>query len=50
MVVGKKVYVLKGDKNEIDKLAGQRATVKGEVSGNTVTVQSIAAAKKRTKS
>lgn len=50
LVVGKKVYVLKGDKTEIDKLAGKRATVKGSVSGNTVTVESIAAAKKGTKS
>jgi hypothetical protein len=50
LVVGKKVYVLKGDKTEIDKLAGQRATVKGSVSGNTVTVESIAAAAKGTKS
>jgi hypothetical protein len=45
LVVGKKVYVLKGDKTEIDKLAGKRATVRGSVSGNTVTVESIAAAK-----
>lgn len=50
LVVGKKVYVLKGDKAEIDKLAGKRATVRGSVSGNTVTVESIAAPKKGTKS
>lgn len=50
LVVGKKVYVLKGDKAEIDKLAGKRATVKGSVSGSTVTVESIAAPKKGTKS
>lgn len=50
LVVGKKVYVLKGEKTEIDKLAGKRATVKGSVSGNTVTVESIAAAGKGTKS
>ena len=44
LVVGKEVYVLKGDQTAIDKFAGNRATVKGAVSGNTVTVQSIAAA------
>lgn len=50
LVVGKKVYVLKGDKAEFDRLAGKRATVKGAVTGNTVAVESIAAAKKGTKS
>ena len=50
LVVGKKIYVLKGDKAAIDKLAGERATVKGSVSGDTVTVQSIRAAKKATRS
>ena len=45
LVVGKEVYVLKGDQAEIDKLAGKRATVKGSVKGNIVTVESIAAAK-----
>jgi hypothetical protein len=44
VVVGKEVYVLKGEQAAIDKFAGNRATVKGAVSGNTVTVQSIAAA------
>jgi hypothetical protein len=48
LVVGTKMYVLKGDKAAIDKLAGERATVNGTVSGDTVTVQSIAAAKKAT--
>lgn len=46
LVVGKTVYVLKGSQADIDKLAGKRATVKGSVSGNTVTVESIAATKK----
>lgn len=43
LVVGDKVYALKGDKKEIDKFAGEKATVKGEVSGSTVTVASISA-------
>lgn len=45
LVVGQKVFVLKGDQADIDKLAGKRATVKGPVNGNIVTVESIAAAK-----
>lgn len=49
LVVGKKVYVLKDDHAVIDKFAGERATVKGAVTGNVVTVQSIAAAKQGTK-
>lgn len=49
LVVGKDVYVLKGDQAAIDKFAGERATVKGAVNGNVVTVQSIAADKQGTK-
>ena len=49
LVAGKKVYVLKGDQADIDKLAGKRATVKGSMNGNIVTVESIAAAKQGTK-
>src|SRR5579883_1479784 len=41
-----KVHPLKGDKAEIDKHAGERATVKGTLDGNAVTVQSITNAKK----
>jgi hypothetical protein len=36
---------LKGDKAQFDKFAGQNVTVKGTLSGSTVTVESIAAAK-----
>lgn len=42
LVVGKKVYTLKGDKSELDKYAGEKVTVKGTVSGDTVTAQSVA--------
>jgi preprotein translocase subunit YajC len=45
LVVGSKVYTLKGDKAQIDKYAGEKVTIKGEASGNTITVKSIAAAK-----
>jgi hypothetical protein len=47
-VVGKKVYTLKGDKSELDKYAGEKVTVKGTVSGDTVTAQSVAPATKGT--
>jgi hypothetical protein len=46
LVVGSKVYTLEGHEAELDKLAGERATVKGEVTGETVAVQSVAPAKK----
>jgi hypothetical protein len=41
LLVGDKVYTLKGNKAAIDKLAGQRATVTGTVTGNNLTVESI---------
>ena len=49
LVVGDKVYVL-DTKDEptlgtLDKLAAQQATVTGEVSGDTIEVKSVAAAK-----
>lgn len=46
LVVDGKVYPLKGDKTELDKYAGQRATVKGTLDGNNLNVQSITGAKK----
>lgn len=45
LVVGKKVYTLDGHEAELDKLAGETATVKGRVMGEMVTVESVAAAK-----
>lgn len=41
LVVGEKVYTLKGNASELDKYAGERVTVKGTVSGDTVDAQSI---------
>jgi hypothetical protein len=41
LVVGDKIYPLKGDKAELDKYAGQGATVKGTLDGNNINVQSI---------
>jgi hypothetical protein len=46
LVVGKTVYTLEGHEGEVDKLAGQRVTVKGVTNGNTMTVSSVAPAKK----
>jgi len=42
---GDKVYILKGDKSQFDRFAGQNVTVKGKVDGTTITVDSIAAVK-----
>jgi hypothetical protein len=44
LVVGDKIYTLKGDKAAIDKFAGANVTVKGTTSGDIVTVESITAA------
>jgi len=44
LVVGDKVYNLTGHETELDKLAGGKATVKGNVSGDTVQVQSVSPA------
>ena len=45
LVVGAKVYTLKGDKAQLDKFAGEKVTIMGDASGNTITVKSIAPAK-----
>jgi hypothetical protein len=49
LVVGEKVYTLDGHEEELDKLAGERATVKGSVMGEMVMVESVAPAKKMAK-
>ena len=46
LVVGKKVYTLEGQEADLDKLAGTKATVKGNVMGEMLMVESVAAAKK----
>lgn len=45
LVVGNKVYTLKGHPQELYNLAGQNVVVKGAVAGMTVDVASVAAAK-----
>lgn len=46
LVVGKDIYKLQGHEADLDKLAAQTVTVTGAVIGKTVTVQSVAPAKK----
>lgn len=46
LVVGAKVYTLKGNKADFDKFAGQQAKVTGKVSGDVIQANSIAAPKK----
>ena len=41
LVSGDKVYTLKGDKAQFDKLAGANVIVKGDVNGSIVTVKEI---------
>jgi hypothetical protein len=43
--VGDKLYTLSGDTKKIDELAGKKVTVSGDVTGKSVAVKSIAAAK-----
>ena len=40
-----KVYILKGDKAQIDKFAGEKVVVKGAMSKSTIVVNSIATSK-----
>jgi hypothetical protein len=49
LVVGKKVYTLEGHEAELEKLAGERATVKGSAMGDMVTVRYVATATKTAK-
>jgi hypothetical protein len=42
LLVGDKIYVLKGDAKQIDHFAGKKAKVTGDVSGTTITLASIA--------
>ena len=41
LVIGDKVYTLKGDKAQFDKLAGAKVVIDGQLSGDTVTAKSI---------
>jgi hypothetical protein len=43
LVVGDKVYILKGSKSAIDKFAGEKVKVTGTMTGSTLSVASIRA-------
>jgi len=47
LVVGDKVCVLEDHRAELDKFAGGRATIRGQVNGNRFTVDSVAKAEKK---
>jgi hypothetical protein len=47
LVVGDKVYVLEGHRAELDKFAGSHATIRGQVSGNRIGVDSVMNAGKK---
>ena len=44
LIDGEQTYALEGDLSAFKKVAGERARVVGEISGNTIRVSSIAAA------
>lgn len=46
LVVGNDVYVLNGSRVELDKFAGGRATITGNLSDGRLTIESVTAAKK----
>ncbi len=45
LLVGDKVYTLKGDTKQLDQLAGKKVKVAGDVAGNAVAVKAIAETK-----
>ena len=45
LVVGSSVYLLTGDNKQFATVAGQRVTVAGEVTGETIAVRTIATTK-----
>lgn len=45
LIVDKHAYTLKGHEADLDKYAGQKVMLKGALSGETVTVESVSPAK-----
>ena len=41
LVSGDKLYILKGDKSQLDKLAGSEVVVSGDLNGTSLTVKQI---------
>jgi hypothetical protein len=50
LVAGDKVYTLEGHDSELDKLAGQKVTVTGKLTADTLVVSSVAPVTKTGKS
>jgi hypothetical protein len=49
LVVGKKLYILQGHRTELENFAGGRATVTGRLTGNNLSVDSVAKVKTQAK-
>jgi|SRR5579859_3245799 len=45
LIAGDKVYTLEGHDSELDKFAGQKVTVTGKLTGDTLAVSSVTPAK-----
>ena len=50
LVVGKKIYTLNGHEAELDKMAGQKVKITGNVAGDVVSVSSVTSAKNKSAS
>ncbi len=50
LVVGSKIYTLNGHESELEKMAGQRVKLTGQVSGDTVSVSSVTPVKRKSAS
>lgn len=44
LVVGEKLYILRGDKAQLDEFAGSPAVIEGDLKGNAITVKRVTAA------
>ncbi len=49
LIVGDAVYILQGHRPELDKFAGGRAAIRGQVNGNRIVVDSVMKAEKKAK-
>ena len=49
LVLDESVYILEGHRAELDRFAGSRATIRGQVNGNRIAVDSVTKAEKKAK-
>ena len=49
LIVGDTAYILEGHRPELGKFAGGRATIRGQVNGNRIVVDSVMKAEKKAK-